>query len=75
LARLGHKIRRLKPTLPKTENLNQTQLAARAAMNASKISLIETSTRNVTLSTLARFAYALNPRIKIDFVPLKAKKH
>jgi transcriptional regulator with XRE-family HTH domain len=42
--------------------------------NASKISLIETSTRNVTLSTLARVAQALNTRIKIEFVPVKAKK-
>jgi len=49
-------------------------MAARAGMNASKISLIETSTRNVTLSTLARVAYALNTRIKIEFVPVKAKK-
>jgi hypothetical protein len=43
-------------------------------MNASKISLIETSTRYVTLSTLARVAYALNTRIKIEFVPVKVKK-
>jgi transcriptional regulator with XRE-family HTH domain len=54
--------------------LNQTQLAARAGMNASKISRIETSTRNVTLSTLARLAHALNRRVKIEFVPVKAKK-
>jgi hypothetical protein len=43
-------------------------------MNAPKISLIETSLRNVTLGTLARVAYALNTRIKIEFVPVKAKK-
>ena len=67
---LGIKIARLR----EQENLNQTQLAARAGMNASKISLIETSARNVTLSTLARVAYALNTRIKIEFVPVKAKK-
>ena len=67
---VGIKIARLR----EQENLNQTQLAARAGMNASKISLIETSTRNVTLSTLARVAYALNTRIKIDFVPVKTKK-
>ncbi len=60
--------------LREQENLNQTQLAARAGMNASKISLIETSTRNVTLSTLARVAHALNRKIKIEFVPMKAKK-
>lgn len=60
--------------LREQENLNQTQLAARAGMNASKISQIETSTRNVTLNTLARLAHALNRRVKIDFVPVKAKK-
>jgi transcriptional regulator with XRE-family HTH domain len=67
---LGIKIARLR----EQENLKQTQLAARAGMNASKISLIETSARNVTLSTLARVARALNTRIKIEFVPVKAKK-
>jgi transcriptional regulator with XRE-family HTH domain len=59
--------------LREQENLNQTQLAARAGMNASKISLIETSTRNVTLSSLARVACGLNNRIKIEFVPVKVK--
>jgi DNA-binding Xre family transcriptional regulator len=67
---LGITIARLR----EQENLNQTQLAARAGMNASKISLIETSTRNVTLNTLARVAHALNTRIKIEFVPMKANK-
>jgi len=60
--------------LREEENLNQTQLAARAGMNASKISRIETSPRNVTLSTLTRVAYALNRRVKIEFVPVKTKK-
>src|SRR5437660_10709263 len=60
--------------LREAENLNQTQLAARARMNASKISQIETSPRNVTLSTLARLAHALNRKVKIEFVPVKVKK-
>ena len=60
--------------LREEENLNQTQLAARAGMNASKISRIETSPRNVTLSTLTRVAHALNSRVKIEFIPVKAKK-
>lgn len=30
--------------------------------------------RFVTLSTLARLAHALNRRVKIEFVPVKAKK-
>ncbi|MGC1483478.1 MAG: helix-turn-helix transcriptional regulator [Candidatus Acidiferrum sp.] len=59
--------------LREEQNLNQTQLAARAGMNASKISLIETSPKNVTLGTLARLARALNRRIKIDFVPMRGK--
>jgi transcriptional regulator with XRE-family HTH domain len=74
LGQLANKSAGLKPTLLMPEHLNQTQLAARAGMNASKISLIETSARNVTLSTLARVAYCLNTRIKIKFVPVKAKK-
>jgi transcriptional regulator with XRE-family HTH domain len=60
--------------LREEENLNQTQLAALAGMNASKISKIETSTRNVTLNTLARLAHALNRKIKIEFVPVKKRK-
>jgi transcriptional regulator with XRE-family HTH domain len=57
--------------LREREKLNQTQLAARAGMNASKISRIENSATNMTLSTLSRVAYALNRRVKIDFVPVK----
>ncbi len=60
--------------LREAENINQTQLAARAGMNASKVSRLETSTRNVTLSTLARVAHALNRRVKIEFVPVKGTK-
>ena len=60
--------------LREAENINQTQLAARAGMNASKVSRLETSTRNVTLSTLARVAHALNRRVKIEFVPVKRAK-
>jgi transcriptional regulator with XRE-family HTH domain len=67
---LGIKIARLR----ERENLNQTQLAARAGMNASKISLLETSARNVTLNTLARIAHALNTRIRIEFLPRKVRK-
>lgn len=54
--------------------MNQTQLAARAGMNASKISKIESSPRNVTLNTLTRLALALNRRIKIDFIPVSERK-
>ena len=60
--------------LREAANLNQTQLAARAGMNASKISQLENSTKNVTLSTLTRLAHALDRRIKIEFVPMKKAK-
>jgi phage-related protein/DNA-binding Xre family transcriptional regulator len=61
--------------LREREDLNQTQLAARAGMNASKISRIENSASNVTLSTLSRIAFALNQRVKISFEPVIARKH
>jgi transcriptional regulator with XRE-family HTH domain len=67
---LGIQIARLR----EKAKLNQTQLAARAGMNASKISLIESSARNVTLHTLARVAHALNTKVKIEFVPVKGKR-
>ena len=56
------------------EHLNQTQLAARAGMNASKISRIETSPQNLTLGTLARIAAALDRRVNIELVPKERKK-
>src|SRR6266403_4039222 len=63
---VGIMIARLREAL----KINQTQLAARAGMNASKISKIESSPKNVTLNTLTRLARALNTRVKIEFVPL-----
>jgi transcriptional regulator with XRE-family HTH domain len=67
---LGIQIAQLREAL----RMNQTQLAARAGMNASKISKIESSPRNVTLNTLTRLAVALNRRIKIDFIPVRKRK-
>jgi transcriptional regulator with XRE-family HTH domain len=67
---LGIQIAKLRESL----HLNQTELAARAGMNASKISKIETSTSNLTLNTLARVASALNRRVKIEFVPVKKRR-
>ena len=55
------------------QHLNQTQLAARAGMNASKISKIESSPANLTLNTLTRLAEALGATVKIEFVPKKNK--
>ena len=55
------------------QHLNQTQLAARAGMNASKISKIESSPANLTLNTLTRLAAALGATVKIEFVPKKNK--
>jgi len=67
---VGLQIARLREAL----KMNQTQLAARAGMNASKISKIESSPKNVTLNTLTRLALALNRRIKIDFIPVSEQK-
>src|SRR5216684_6601877 len=67
---VGIQIARLREAL----KMNQTQLAARAGMNASKISKIESSPKNVTLNTLTRLALALNRRIKIDFIPVSERK-
>jgi transcriptional regulator with XRE-family HTH domain len=67
---VGIQIARLREAL----KMNQTQLAARAGMNASKISKIENSPKNVTLNTLTRLALALNRRIKIDFIPVSERK-
>lgn len=55
-------------------HLNQTQLAARAGMNASKISRIENSSQNLTLNTLKRIADALGRKVNIELVPKKSKR-
>jgi transcriptional regulator with XRE-family HTH domain len=67
---VGILIARLRESL----RMNQTQLAARAGMNASKISKIESSPKNVTLNTLTRLAHALNRKLKIDFVPMSGRR-
>ena len=67
---VGVQIARLRGAL----KMNQTQLAARAGMNASKVSKIESAPKNVTLNTLTRLAIALNRRIKIDFVAARKRK-
>jgi transcriptional regulator with XRE-family HTH domain len=64
---LGVKIAKLRAK----QKLNQTELAARSGMNASKISLIETAPQNLTLNTLARVASALEARVRIELVPVK----
>jgi transcriptional regulator with XRE-family HTH domain len=66
---VGILIARLRQSL----KMNQTELAARAGMNASKISRIESSPKNVTLNTLTRVAQALNRRVKITFVRAERK--
>ena len=66
---LGIQIARLR----EGEGLNQTQLAARARMNASKISVIERSPKNVTLGTLIRLADAFDRRVKVQFVPVMVR--
>jgi DNA-binding XRE family transcriptional regulator len=57
--------------LREKQGLNQTQLAARAGMNASKVSVIENSPQNMELGTLIRLARALNRKVKIELIPQK----
>lgn len=56
------------------KHMNQTQLAAKAGMNASKISRIENSTQNLTLHTLNRIAEALDRKVNIELVPKQGKR-
>ena len=56
------------------KNMNQTQLAAKAGMNASKISRIENSAQNLTLHTLNRIAEALDRKVNIELVPKQGKR-
>ncbi|MDE3179048.1 MAG: helix-turn-helix transcriptional regulator [Acidobacteriota bacterium] len=64
---LGIQIARLR----QKQGLNQTQLAARAGMNASKVSVIENSPQNMRLDTLLRLARALNGKLKVELIPEK----
>ena len=56
------------------KHMNQTQLAAKAGMNASKISRIENSAQNLTLHTLNRIAEALDRKVNIELVPKQGKR-
>ena len=56
------------------KHMNQTQLAAKAGMNASKISRIENSAQNLTLHTLHRIAEALDRKVNIALVPKQRKR-
>jgi len=56
------------------ENLSQTKLAAKAEMNAPKISAMENEPRNLTIGTLIRVAHALGSRVEIKLVRRKGSK-
>jgi transcriptional regulator with XRE-family HTH domain len=56
------------------KHMNQTQLAAKAGMNASKISRIENLAQNLTLNTLNRIAEALDCKVNIELVPKQRKR-
>jgi len=56
------------------KHMNQTQLAAKAGMNASKISRIENSAQNLTINTLNRIAEALDRTVNIELVPKQGKR-
>ena len=60
--------------LREKRGLNQTQLAARAGMSAPKISVFETSARNIELGTLIRLAQALDARLDVQLLPTRERK-
>ncbi len=70
ILRLGAAIARLR----QKRRLSQTRLAALAGMSASKISAIESSSKNVELATLIRIAHALGYQFKPEFVPAKTSR-
>jgi transcriptional regulator with XRE-family HTH domain len=62
-------------TLRERSHLTQTELAARAGMSASKVSMIESGPKNIELSTLIRLATALGYRFRTGFVRAKGRMH
>jgi len=61
--------------LRERNHLTQTELAARAGMSASKVSMIESGPKNIELATLIRLATALGYRLRTGFVQSKRRMH
>lgn len=56
------------------QNLTQKELAERTGINQADISKLENGTRNPSLKMLKRLAAGMGMALKIEFVPITARK-
>lgn len=56
------------------QNLTQKELAERTGINQADISKLENGTRNPSLKMLKRLAAGMGMDLKIEFVPMTARK-
>lgn len=56
------------------QNLTQKELAERTGINQADISKLENGTRNPSLKMLKRLAAGMGMQLKIDFIPMSARK-
>ena len=56
------------------KNLTQKELAERTGINQADISKLENGTRNPSLKMLKRLAAGMGMALKIEFVPMTARK-
>ena len=56
------------------QNLTQKELAERTGINQADISKLENGTRNPSLKMLKRLAAGMGMALKIEFVPMAARK-
>lgn len=54
-----------------SQNMTQTELAARTGINQADISKLENGTRNPSVNLLKRLADGLGMSLKIEFIPKK----
>ena len=57
-----------------SQNLTQKELAERTGINQADISKLENGTRNPSLKMLKRLAAGMGMALKIEFVPMTARK-
>ena len=56
------------------QNLTHKELAERTGINQADISKLENGTRNPSLKMLKRLAAGMGMQLKIDFIPMSARK-
>lgn len=56
------------------QNLTQKELAERTGINQADISKLENGTRNPSLKMLKRLAAGMGMALKIEFIPMAARK-